>query len=153
KWLPSFYEQYQSALRASNTMDFDDLLVLTLKLWRDHPRILTKYQKQFQYVMVDEYQDTNRIQYDLLAALVGGHRNLCVVGDDDQSSYAWRGAGIENILDFEREFKEARVVRLEQNYRSTTTILDAANSVIVNNRHRRPKKLWSDLGKGRSLDW
>ncbi|MCC6487790.1 MAG: UvrD-helicase domain-containing protein [Candidatus Hydrogenedentes bacterium] len=153
KWLPSFYEQYQSALRASNTMDFDDLLLLTLTLWRDHPRILAKYQKKFLYVMVDEYQDTNRIQYDLLAALVGAHRNLCVVGDDDQSIYAWRGAGIENILDFEREFKEARVIRLEQNYRSTTTILDAANSVIVNNRHRRPKKLWSDLGKGRSLDW
>lgn len=153
KWLPDFFDRYQSALRAANTMDFDDLLVLTLKLWQEHPRVLGRYQKQFRYVMVDEYQDTNRTQYELLAALVSAHRNLCVVGDDDQSIYAWRGAGIENILDFEREYAEAKVVRLEQNYRSTTTILDAANSVIVNNRQRRPKTLWSDLGTGRVIDW
>ena len=153
KWLPDFYERYQSALRAANTMDFDDLLVLALKLWQEHPRVLARYRKQFRYVMVDEYQDTNRTQYELLSALVATHRNLCVVGDDDQSIYAWRGAGIENILDFEREFREAKVIRLEQNYRSTTTILDAANSVIVNNRERRAKKLWSDLGRGRALDW
>lgn len=153
KWLPAFYEQYQSSLRASNTMDFDDLLVLTLRLWREHPRVLARYQQQYRYVMVDEYQDTNRTQYELLSALVAGRRNLCVVGDDDQSIYSWRGAGIENILNFEREFKDARVVCLEQNYRSTTTILEAANRVIANNTQRRPKKLWSDLGKGRAIDW
>ncbi len=153
KWLPEFYQRYQSALRASNTMDFDDLLGLTLKLWQEHPRVLARYQKQYRYVMVDEYQDTNHIQYELLSALVAAHRNLCVVGDDDQSIYAWRGAGIENILDFEREYPKAHVVRLEQNYRSTTTILDAANHVILNNRERRPKKLWSDLGEGRVIDW
>lgn len=153
KWLPDFFDRYQSALRAANTMDFDDLLLLTLKLWREHPRILARYQKLYRYVMVDEYQDTNRTQYDLLSALVNAHRNLCVVGDDDQSIYAWRGAGIENILDFEREYPEAAVVRLEQNYRSTTTILEAANRVIVNNRFRREKTLWSDLGRGRSIDW
>lgn len=153
KWLPDFFERYQSALRAANTMDFDDLLALTLRLWQEHPRVLARYQKQYHYVMVDEYQDTNRTQYELLSALVAVHRNLCVVGDDDQSIYAWRGAGIENILDFEREFEEAKVIRLEQNYRSTTTILDAANSVIANNRQRRAKKLWSDLGTGRAIDW
>jgi len=153
KWLPDFYERYQSALRAANTMDFDDLLVLTLKLWQEHPRVLARYQKQYAHVMVDEYQDTNRTQYELLSALVAAHRNVCVVGDDDQSIYAWRGAGIENILDFEREFPDANVIKLEQNYRSTATILDAANSVIVNNRDRREKKLWSNLGKGRAIDW
>ncbi|MCL4695029.1 MAG: UvrD-helicase domain-containing protein [Candidatus Hydrogenedentes bacterium] len=153
KWLPDFYDRYQSALRAANTMDFDDLLLLTLRLWREHPRILARYQKQYRYIMVDEYQDTNRTQYELLSALVAAHRNLCVVGDDDQSIYAWRGAGIENILDFEREYHEAAVVRLEQNYRSTTTILQAANGVILNNRFRREKTLWSDLGAGRSIDW
>jgi superfamily I DNA/RNA helicase len=152
KWLPEVYERYQSALRAANTVDFDDLLLLTLRLWREHPRVLARYQKRFRYVMVDEYQDTNRVQYGLLGALAGKHRNLCVVGDDDQSIYGWRGADIANILNFEKEYPEAKVVKLEQNYRSTETILAAANSVIANNTTRRAKKLWSKLGKGRPID-
>ncbi|NIA15710.1 MAG: UvrD-helicase domain-containing protein [Nitrospiraceae bacterium] len=153
KWLPEIYERYQSALRAANAVDFDDLLLLTLRLWREHPRVLGRYQKRFRYVMVDEYQDTNRVQYELLLALTGKHRNLCVVGDDDQSIYSWRGADIANIISFERDFPEAHVVKLEQNYRSSETILDAANHVIACNTVRRPKNLWSQLGKGRRVDW
>lgn len=153
KWLPAVFEKYQSALRAANTLDFDDLLLLTLRLWREHPRILGRYQKRLRYVMVDEYQDTNHLQYELLGLLVAQHRNFCVVGDDDQSIYGWRGADIRNILSFEKDYPEARIVKLEQNYRSTATILAAANAVIANNRERREKKLWSELGKGRPLDW
>lgn len=153
KWLPDVYERYQSALRAANTVDFDDLLLLTLRLWREHPRVLARYQEQFKYVMVDEYQDTNHVQYELLRTLVDRHHNLCVVGDDDQSIYSWRGADIGNILSFEKDFPEARVIKLEQNYRSTESILTAANSVIANNRARRAKNLWSELGAGRKIDW
>ena len=153
KWLPAVFEKYQSALRAANTLDFDDLLLLTLRLWREHPRILARYQKRLRYVMVDEYQDTNHLQYELLRLLVAKHRNFCVVGDDDQSIYGWRGADIRNILSFEQDYPEAKIVKLEQNYRSTETILAAANAVIANNRERRAKQLWSDLGKGRPLDW
>jgi superfamily I DNA/RNA helicase len=147
------YDRYQSALRAANSLDFDDLLLLTLRLWRDHPRLLTGARRQFHYVMVDEYQDTNRVQYELLRCLVEERRNLCVVGDDDQSIYGWRGADVRKILDFERDFPDARIITLDQNYRSMTTILDAANSVIKNNHARREKKLWSNLGAGRAIDW
>ncbi len=147
------FAQYQSALRAANSIDFDDLLLLTLKLWREHPAILAASRKQFKYVMVDEYQDTNQVQLELVRMLTEESRNLCVVGDDDQSIYSWRGADSRNILDFERRFPEAKVITLEQNYRSTETILAAANSVIKNNSPRREKKLWSGLGKGRPIDW
>ncbi len=153
KWLPEVYERYQSALKAANALDFDDLLAMTLRLWREHPAALERYQQLFRYVMVDEYQDTNGVQYALLRSLVSAHGNLCVVGDDDQSIYGWRGADISNILHFERDFPGAEVVKLEQNYRSTETVLGAANAVIGNNRSRRPKALWSALGKGRPLDW
>ncbi|MDX9974861.1 MAG: UvrD-helicase domain-containing protein, partial [FCB group bacterium] len=153
KWLPDIFERYQSALRAANALDFDDLLLLTLKIWRDFPPVLERYRKKFRYVMVDEFQDTNPVQYALLKALAGEHRNLCVVGDDDQSIYGWRGADIRNILEFERDFPGAHIVKLEQNYRSTETILEAANRVISNNANRREKKLWSNLGKGRVIDW
>ncbi|MEA3364805.1 MAG: 3'-5' exonuclease, partial [Candidatus Hydrogenedentes bacterium] len=153
KWLPAVFEKYQSALRAANTLDFDDLLLLTLRLWREHPRILARYQKRLRYVMVDEYQDTNHLQYELLRLLTAKNRNFCVVGDDDQSIYGWRGADISNILSFEQNYPDAKIIKLEQNYRSTETILAAANAVIANNRDRREKKLWSNLGKGRPLDW
>jgi len=151
--LVEVYERYQSALRAANSLDFDDLLLLTLRLWREHPKLLAAVRKQFRYVMVDEYQDTNRVQYELLRTLVAEHRNLCVVGDDDQSIYGWRGADTRNILDLERDFPEARVITLDQNYRSTSTILDAANHVIRNNQARREKKLWSEHESGRIIDW
>lgn len=151
--LPDVLDRYQSALRAANSLDFDDLLLLTLELWREHPRILAAYQERFRYVLVDEYQDTNRVQYELLRRLADKHHNLCVVGDDDQSIYAWRGADVRNLLDFERDFPEAEVVTLDQNYRSTETILSAANAVIGNNKKRRVKNLWSEQGKGRAIDW
>ena len=150
--LPEIYDRYQSALRAANTVDFDDLLLLTLALWDDHPEVLERYQDRFRYTMVDEYQDTNRVQYRLLRALTSRRRNLCVVGDDDQSIYSWRGADIANILSFEKDYPEACIVKLEENYRSTESILNAANAVIAHNRHRREKKLWSRLGQGRALD-
>lgn len=153
RWTPEIIDRYQSALRAANTLDFDDLLALTLRLWREHPGILRRYQQRFRYVMVDEFQDTNPVQFDLLRALVASHRNLCVVGDDDQAIYSWRGAGIENIVEFETRFPDARVIRLEQNYRSTKVILDAANSVIANNEYRREKKLWTTQDAGREIDW
>lgn len=147
------YQRYQSALRAANAVDFDDLLLLTLRLWRDHPEVAARYRDQFRYVMVDEYQDTNGVQYALLMEVVRGRGNLCVVGDDDQSIYGWRGADIGNILNFERDFPGACVVTLAQNYRSRQTILDAANAVIARNAKRRPKDLWSRLGQGRKIDW
>ncbi len=152
KWLPAIFEKYQSALRAANTLDFDDLLVLTVELWHKHPEVLERYQNRFRYILVDEYQDTNAIQYRMLRALAGERANLFVVGDDDQSIYGWRGADIRNILDFESDYPGAQIVKLEQNYRSTQTILDAANAVIGRNKQRRPKKLWSALGEGRAID-
>ena len=151
--LPDVYTKYQSALRASNSLDFDDLLLMTLKLWREHPDVLATCRGAFKYVMVDEYQDTNAIQFELIRYLVEAHRNFCVVGDDDQSIYAWRGADPRNILEFEKSFPEAKIVTLDQNYRSTETILKAANAVIKNNGSRRDKQLWSELGVGRSIDW
>ncbi|HRZ17572.1 MAG TPA: 3'-5' exonuclease, partial [Candidatus Hydrogenedentes bacterium] len=146
------FSRYDSALRAANSLDFDDLLSLTLRLWKEHPDSLAALRRRFRYVMVDEYQDTNKVQYELLIALAGGHRNLFVVGDDDQSIYGWRGADVRNILGFEKDFPDARVITMDQNYRSTETILAAANHVIAHNTARRPKNLWSALGKGRKLD-
>jgi len=140
--------RYDSALRACNAVDFDDLILLTLKIFREHPEALESCRARFRYVMVDEYQDTNAAQFELIHALTREHRNLCVVGDDDQSIYGWRGADISNLLDMEKHFPEVKVIKLEQNYRSTNTILNAANSVIKNNARRRGKQLWSQKGDG-----
>ncbi|MCM1298728.1 MAG: UvrD-helicase domain-containing protein [Firmicutes bacterium] len=141
------YAEYQKRLKAANALDFDDMIMKTVQLFEACPEVLERWQKSFDYIMVDEYQDTNTAQYKLVSMLAEGTGNLCVVGDEDQSIYRFRGATIENILSFEKEFK-ARVVKLEQNYRSTETILDAANSVICNNTQRKGKNLWSDLGEG-----
>jgi len=140
--------RYDTALKAANAVDFDDLLVLTLRLFKEHPEALEECRARYQYVTVDEYQDTNAAQYELMYLLAKEHRNVCVVGDDDQSIYGWRGAEISNILDMEKDFPELEVIRLEQNYRSTRVILDAANAVIKNNPRRRPKKLWSAKRQG-----
>ena len=142
------YPRYQEMLKAMNALDFDDLLLLTLQLFREHPSVLQRYQEKFSYMMVDEYQDTNKVQYELIKMLAGQKRNLCVVGDDDQSIYGWRGANLYNILDFEKDFPGTVIVRLEQNYRSTGNILQAANGVINNNRKRMEKSLWSAGSKG-----
>ena len=143
--------RYQSALRACNAVDFDDLILLTLRLFAGHPAVLAACRAQYQYVMVDEYQDTNAVQFQLVRQLTSAHGNLCVVGDDDQSIYGWRGADTGNLLDMEKHFPRVRVIRLEQNYRSTATILSAANAVIKNNARRRPKKLWSQKGQGAKI--
>jgi superfamily I DNA/RNA helicase len=140
--------RYESALRACNAVDFDDLILLTLRLFKEHSDALEACRAKYMYVMVDEYQDTNAAQFQLIHALTREHRNLCVVGDDDQSIYGWRGADITNLLDMEKHFPEVKVIKLEQNYRSTNTILDAANAVIKLNLRRRGKKLWSDKGQG-----
>jgi superfamily I DNA/RNA helicase len=140
--------RYQSALRACNAVDFDDLILLPLRLFVEHPEVLTQCRARFRYVMVDEYQDTNAAQFRLVHALTREHRNLCVVGDDDQSIYGWRGAEIANLLDMERHYPEVKVIKLEQNYRSTDTILKAANAVIKHNVRRRAKQLWSGKGQG-----
>jgi len=140
--------KYDTALKAANAVDFDDLLVLTLRLFDQHPDVLEECRARYRYVMVDEYQDTNAAQFAIVRALAGEHRNLCVVGDDDQSIYGWRGAEISNLLDLEKYFPEVKVVKLEQNYRSTGNILEAANAVIRNNPRRRAKQLWSAQGKG-----
>ena len=140
------YEEYQRLLRKNNALDFDDLLMLTVELFHSHDEVLEMYQRRFRYIMVDEYQDTNGAQFELVRLLAGAYKNLCVVGDDDQSIYKFRGADIRNILDFEKVYPDALVVRLEQNYRSTQNILDAANAVIKNNRTRKDKSLWTDHG-------
>ena len=145
------YEMYQQRLKTSDAMDFDDLLCNTVKLFRECPDVLEMYQRQFKYIMVDEYQDTNKVQYEFVSLLAKKHNNICVVGDDDQSIYKFRGATIENILSFENEFSGATVIRLEQNYRSTSTILDAANEVIKNNTERKGKTLWTENGKGEKI--
>ena len=137
------YEMYEKHLMANNAMDFDNLLVKTVQLFTNHPEVLQVYSERFSYIHVDEYQDTNRAQY-LLVKMLASHGNLCVVGDDDQSIYGWRGADIQNILDFERDFPSAEVIRLEQNYRSTAPILNAANAVISHNKGRKGKTLWTD---------
>jgi len=141
-------KRYESALRACNAIDFDDLLLLALRLFTEHPKVLPACREKFRYVMVDEYQDTNAAQFKLVHLLCEQHRNLCVVGDDDQSIYGWRGAEISNLLDLEKHFGEVKVIKLEQNYRSTNVILNAANAVIKNNARRRGKQLWSDKGHG-----
>ena len=142
------YTEYQNTLRKSNALDFDDIIVKTIDLFNECPQVLANYQERFRYIMVDEYQDTNTAQFELIRLLSARYRNLCVVGDDDQSIYKFRGANISNILDFEKVYKEAKVVKLEQNYRSTQTILDAANAIIANNTARKSKSLWTDNGKG-----
>jgi superfamily I DNA/RNA helicase len=144
-------KRYESALHACNAVDFDDLILLTLRLFKEHPDALEACRSKYRYVMVDEYQDTNAAQFELVHLLTQEHRNLCVVGDDDQSIYGWRGAEISNLLDMEKHFPEVKVVKLEQNYRSTNTILRAANTVIKNNLRRRGKQLWSDKGDGSKI--
>lgn len=145
------YRAYQEKLRAANSLDFDDLLMLTVELFRARPEVLRYYQEKFHHILVDEYQDTNHAQYVLVQLLGAGHRNVLVVGDSDQSIFGWRGADISNILDFERDYPEARVIRLEQNYRSSQNILDAAGGLITHNRVRKEKTLWTDRGAGRPL--
>lgn len=146
--IAAVYREYQSVLRRNNAMDFDDLIMKTVELFKADAEVLGSYQKRFKYIMVDEYQDTNTAQFELIRLLAAAHHNLCVVGDDDQSIYKFRGANIRNILDFEKIYPEAEVIRLEQNYRSTQNILDAANAVICNNKGRKSKTLWTDKGEG-----
>ena len=153
KMVAKLYALYQERMRAANALDFDDILVLTVELFEQFPEVLEKYRSRFKYIMVDEYQDTNHVQFRLVSLLSEGHKNLCVVGDDDQSIYKFRGANIENILGFEEQFEGAKVIRLEQNYRSTQTILDAANSVISHNNSRKPKTLWTSGDKGDKVYW
>ncbi len=145
------YRLYQQKLKSSNALDFDDLIMVAIRLFHEVPEVLEYYQKKFRYVHVDEYQDTNRAQYRLCRMLSEGHGNICVVGDSDQSIYRWRGADITNILNFEKDYPAARVILLEQNYRSTSNILNAANQVISHNRGRKPKNLWTDRGAGSKL--
>ncbi len=142
--IAAVYKLYQSKLAANNAMDFDDLIVNTIRLFEENEEVLSYYHNRFRYIMVDEYQDTNNAQYKLIYLLASKHRNLCVVGDDDQSIYKFRGANIKNILDFEKHFPDAQIIKLEQNYRSTKNILDAANAVIAHNRKRKGKDLWTD---------
>lgn len=146
------FREYQRSLKEYNALDFDDLLGKTLELFQSCPEVLQKYRSKFRYILVDEYQDTNVMQYHIVEMLAREHGNICVVGDDDQSIYGWRGADIRNILDFEKDFPGAKVIRLEQNYRSTSNILDAANAVIENNQGRKSKKLWTDNGRGDRIE-
>lgn len=150
--LIDLYRLYQKKLKSSNALDFDDLLLKTVELFSNFPEVLEKYKRKFKYVLVDEYQDTNFLQYKIIKLLCSEHRNICVVGDDDQSIYGWRGADIRNILDFEKDFSCAKVIRLEQNYRSTKQILDCANKVIVNNTGRKSKALWTDKRGGEPVE-
>ncbi len=145
------YRSYQKGLQESGAVDFDDLLYLPVRLFKEHPEVLAAYQKRWKYLLIDEYQDTNQAQYTLVKLLVAAHGNLCVVGDPDQSIYSWRGANLRNILDFQRDYPGAKVIRLEQNYRSVTNILDAANALISYNEHRLEKNLWSALGEGEKI--
>lgn len=149
--LAKIYKEYQSRLKSANAVDFDDIIMLTVELFENNPDVLDHYQNLYKYIMVDEYQDTNMAQYRLVALLAEKNKNLCVVGDDDQSIYRFRGASIENILSFEEQFENCKVIRLEQNYRSTAYILNAANSVISNNMGRKEKSLWTDLGQGEKI--
>lgn len=151
KLIGQAYEKYEERLKSADAMDFDDIIVNTVKLLRENSDVLDYYRVRFKYVMVDEYQDTNHAQYVLTSLLAGGYKNICVVGDDDQSIYKFRGATIENILSFENQYENATVIRLEQNYRSTSVILDAANAVIKNNRGRKGKTLWTENGVGEKI--
>lgn len=151
KKISGVYHEYQSALHKNNALDFDDLLVKAVELFKNCPEVLEQYQERFRYICVDEYQDTNTAQFELIRLLAEKYRNICVVGDDDQSIYKFRGANIRNILDFEKVYPEAVVIKLEQNYRSTQNVLDAANAIIGNNRRRKKKVLWTDKGTGSKL--
>ena len=148
KKIAMVYKEYQAVLKKNNALDFDDLIVKTVELFKTCPDVLNSYQERFRYIMVDEYQDTNTAQFELIRLLADKYRNLCVVGDDDQSIYKFRGANIRNILDFEKVYPDAAVIKLEQNYRSTQNVLDAANAVIRNNKGRKDKALWTDHGVG-----
>ena len=145
------YSRYEQKLQLNNALDFDDLLMLSIKLLQENKEVREKYQDRFDYLLVDEYQDTNHAQYLLTKFLAAKHRNICVVGDADQSIYGWRGADIQNILDFEKDYPDAKVIKLEQNYRSTQIILDAANAVIENNTGRKPKNLWTENKSGADI--
>ena len=151
KIVAEVYALYQDALRLNNSLDFDDLLLFTVKLLNENPEVCESYQNKFEYILVDEYQDTNRCQYELVRLLTGAKQNICVVGDDDQSIYAFRGADIRNILDFEQDYPNTCVLRLEQNYRSTQNILDAAWNVVQNNKARKSKKLWTEQEDGEQV--
>ncbi len=151
KTVAEIYKGYEAVLRRNNALDFDDLIGKTTELFKKSPDVLAYYQKKFRYIHVDEYQDTNKAQYDLVNLLASGHQNLCVVGDSDQSIYRWRGADIANILSFEEDYPNAAVILLEQNYRSSKRILEAANHVIQNNSTRKDKKLWTDNDEGEKL--
>ncbi|MDY3214946.1 MAG: 3'-5' exonuclease [Ruminococcus sp.] len=153
KVIARIYAHYCSRLKDSNALDFDDILLLTVKIFEEFPDALEKFRNRYKYIMVDEYQDTNQVQFRLVSLLSAEHKNLCVVGDDDQSIYKFRGADITNILSFEKQFDGSKVICLEQNYRSTQTILDAANSVISNNEGRKPKSLWTKGAKGEKVYW
>ena len=142
------YKGYQAELRKNNALDFDDLLLEAVRLLKVSSEVRERYQRRYRYLLVDEYQDTNRPQYELMKLLAGEHKNVCAVGDEDQSIYSWRGADIRNILEFEKDFPNARIVRLEQNYRSTQIILEAAGAVVANNLRRKGKKLWTDRQGG-----
>ena len=145
------YEPYQAALKRNNALDFDDLLVKTVELLQKNPDVLDYYQEKFKFICIDEYQDTNRAQYEIVKMLAEKYRNICVIGDSDQSIYSWRGADIRNILDFEKDYPDAKVVMLEQNYRSTQIILDTAHEIIVKNRKRKDKKLWTEEKEGENI--
>jgi len=149
--LAAVFERYQEELKAANAVDFDDLLILTVRLLETNPAVTNKWQERFQYLMIDEFQDTNRLQLELVRYLGRQHRNVCVVGDDDQSIYGWRGAEIANILEFEAHFADPKIIKLEQNYRSSNAILGLANSIIRHNPRRRPKALWSEKGVGQNV--
>ena len=153
KVIARIYKLYMERLRTANALDFDDILCKTVELFDKFPEVLEKYRSRYKYIMVDEYQDTNHVQFRLVSQLSAGHKNLCVVGDDDQSIYRFRGANIENILGFEEQFEGTAVIRLEQNYRSTKTVLDAANSIISNNMGRKEKSLWTNGEQGEKIIW
>ncbi len=151
--LPEVYKKYQAHLKKNNALDFDDLILKTIELFTAHPDVLERYQHRFKYIMVDEYQDTNHSQYQLVHMLGAKWKNVCVVGDDDQSIYSWRGADVSIIRNFQNDYTNATIIKLEQNYRSTTTILNAANAVICNNTDRTEKHLWSQLGEGEKISY
>lgn len=153
KGLAAIYGEYEKSLKKNNAMDFDDLILNTVRLFEDCPDVLEIYRNQFRYIMVDEYQDTNMLQYKLVSMLAKKHGNICVVGDDDQCIYEWRGATIRNILEFEKDFPGARIIKLEQNYRSTGNIINAANSVVAHNKHRKVKKLWTAGAQGEKPEY
>ena len=148
KTVAEVFADYEKRLKAAGALDFDDLISTTVRLFREHPDVLKSYQERFRYIMVDEYQDTNRAQYHLVNLLAGAHRNICVVGDADQGVYSWRGATIQNLIDFERDYPDAEVFLMEENYRSTQNILAVANALIEHNINRKPKSLWTQSSGG-----